>query len=87
MDLVNILEVVFNSDFRSALAYIGAGIAVFTGIGTAIAQGFVGAKAVEAIGRQPEVSGKIMVSMLLADAVCETSALYGLIIAFMLVAK
>lgn len=87
MELVNLLEVVFNSDFKSAVAYFAAGIAVFVGFATSIAQGKVAAKGVEAVGRQPEASGKIMVTMLLGQAVCETSALYGLIIAFMLLSK
>jgi F-type H+-transporting ATPase subunit c len=43
------------------LAYIGAGIAVLTGLGTGIGQGIAASKAVEAVGRQPEASGKITV--------------------------
>ena len=55
----------YNEFFKSGMAYIGAGIAVFTGVGAAIGEGNVAAKAVEAIGRQPEASGKITITMLI----------------------
>ncbi len=74
-------------ELASGLAYIGAGIAVFTGFGTAIGQGIAASKAVEAVGRQPEASGKITSTMLIGQAVAETTGLYGLIIAFILVSK
>ena len=51
-------------------------------IGPAISIGFIGAKAMEAIGRNPEASGKILVPMLLAAAFAEAIAIYALIIAF-----
>ena len=77
----------YNQFFTSGLAYLGAGLAVFTGIAPALGEGFVAGKAVEAIGRQPEASGKITVTMLVGQAVTETTGLYGLIIAFMLLGK
>ena len=87
--LTNLFEAVgqYNEFFASGLAYLGAGLAVFTGIGPAIGEGFVAGKAVEAIGRQPEASGKITVTMLVGQAVAETTGLYGLIIAFMVLGK
>jgi len=80
-----VLEVVPNEFYARGLAYIGAGIAVFTGFGTAIGQGIAASKAVEAVGRQPEASGKITTTMIIGQAVSETSALYGLLIAFILI--
>lgn len=62
---------------------IGAGIAVFTGVGSGIGEGMAAAKGVEAVGRQPEASGKITVTMLIGQAVAETTGLYGLIIAIL----
>ena len=53
-------------------------------IGPGIAIGMIGAKAVEAIGRNPEASGKILVPMLLAIAFAEAVAIYALIIAFII---
>lgn len=51
-------------------------------IGPGIGVGLIGAKAMEAIGRNPEASGKILVSMLLAAAFAEAIAIYALVIAF-----
>lgn len=51
-------------------------------IGPGLGIGFIGAKAMEAIGRNPEASGKILVSMLLAAAFAEAIAIYALVIAF-----
>lgn len=47
-----------------------------------LAIGFIGAKAMEAIGRNPEAAGKILVPMLLAAAFAEAIAIYALVIAF-----
>jgi F-type H+-transporting ATPase subunit c len=51
-------------------------------IGPALGIGLIGAKAMEAIGRNPEASGKILVPMLLASAFAEAVAIYALVIAF-----
>lgn len=48
----------------------------------AISIGYIGAKAMEAIGRNPEAAGKILVPMLLASAFAEAIAIYVLVIAF-----
>ena len=52
------------------------------GIGPALGIGYIGAKAMEAIGRNPEASGKILPAMLLAMAFAEAIAIYSLILAF-----
>ncbi|MFA6251585.1 MAG: ATP synthase F0 subunit C [Candidatus Paceibacterota bacterium] len=51
-------------------------------IGPAIGIGMIGAKAMEAIGRNPEASGKVLVPMLIASAFAEAIAIYALVIAF-----
>ena len=51
-------------------------------IGPGLGIGLIGAKAMEAIGRNPEASGKVLVSMLLAAAFAEAIAIYALVIAF-----
>lgn len=88
-NLFTVLEAVagHTEHFARGLAYIGAAVAVLAGFGAGIGEGMVAAKAVEAIGRQPEASGKITLTMLIGQAVVETSGLYGLIIAFILVGK
>lgn len=52
------------------------------GIVPALAVGLIGSKAMEAIGRNPEASGKILPAMLLAMAFAEAIAIYALILAF-----
>ena len=51
-------------------------------IGPGIGIGLIGAKAMEAVGRNPEASGKILVMMLIASAFAEAIAIYALVIAF-----
>ena len=51
-------------------------------IGPGLGIGFIGAKAMEAIGRNPEASGKILITMLIAAAFTEAIAIYALVIAF-----
>ena len=51
-------------------------------IAPAISIGWIGSKAMEAIGRNPEAAGKILVPMLLVAAFAEAVAIYALVIAF-----
>ena len=51
-------------------------------IGPAIGIGMIGAKAMEAIGRNPEAANKVLVPMLLAAAFAEAIGIYALVIAF-----
>lgn len=54
------------------------------GFGPALAIGFIGAKAMEAIGRNPESVNKLFVPMLLGMAFAEAIAIYALVITFIL---
>lgn len=63
---------------------LGAGIAMIAGLGPGIGEGYCGGKAVEAIARQPEASGAITKQMIIGDALAETTGLYSLIIALLL---
>lgn len=60
----------------------GGLIIAIGGIGPALAIGFIGSKAMEAVGRNPDASGKILPAMLLAMAFAEAIAIYSLILAF-----
>jgi F-type H+-transporting ATPase subunit c len=60
----------------------GGLIIAIGGIGPALAIGFIGARAMEALGRNPEASGKILPAMLLGMAFAEAIAIYSLILAF-----
>lgn len=65
------------------ISTLAKAIAIALGsIGPAIAIGMIGSKAMEAIGRNPEASGKVFVPMLLAAAFAEAIAIYALVIAF-----
>lgn len=54
------------------------------GCGPAIAVGLTFAKAMEAIGRNPESAGKLFVPMLLGAAFAEAIAIYSLVVVFIL---
>ena len=67
------------------LVPLAKAIAIGVGaIGPAIGIGMIGARAMEAIGRNPEAAGKILVPMLIASAFAEAIAIYALVIAFSL---
>ncbi len=63
---------------------VGAGLAMIAGIGPGIGQGFAAGKAAEAVGRQPEAKGDITSTMLFGCAVAESTGIYGLVIALLL---
>ena len=65
----------------STLIAIGAGIAVLAGIGIGIAT----SKAAEAVARQPEAEGKITKILLLGAALAEATAIYGFVIALLII--
>ena len=64
---------------------LGAGLAMIAGIGPGIGEGNAVAKACEAIGRQPECKGDVTTTMLMGCAIAETTGLYALIIAILLI--
>jgi F-type H+-transporting ATPase subunit c len=75
----------YNEFFSIGMAFLGAGLAVLTGIGPGIGQGYAAGKAVEAIGRQPEAAGTIRTTMIIGQALAETTGLYGLLVAIFLI--
>ena len=63
---------------------IGAGLAMIAGLGPGIGEGICGGNAVAAVGRQPEASGIVTRTMIIGDALAETTGLYSLLIAILL---
>ena len=63
---------------------LGAGFAMIAGIGPGIGEGNAVAKAFEAIGRQPESKGDVTTTMLMGCAIAETTGLYALVVAILL---
>ena len=83
--LLNILlqEAAQSSASRGYMgAAIGAGLAA---IGAGLGIGRIGSSAMEGIARQPEASGKIQGEMLIVAAFVEVVALFGAVIALLVV--
>jgi len=62
------------------LAAIGAGLAL---LGGGIGIGLIGKGAVEAVARQPEASGNILVYMVLTAALIEGATLFAVVVGFL----
>ena len=67
-----------------ACSAIGAGLALIAGIGPGVGQGIAAGPAAAAVGRNPGAKSDITSTMLLGQAVAETTGLYGLLIAIIL---
>ncbi len=78
------MENITGQDLIMACSAIGAGLAMIAGIGPGIGQGYAAGKGAEAVGRQPEAQGDIVRTMLLGAAVAETTGIYGLVVALIL---
>jgi F-type H+-transporting ATPase subunit c len=69
-------------------AFLGAGLgAGLTVIGAGLGIGKLAASAMEATGRQPEAAGEVRTSMIIAAALIEGAALFGLVICILLALK
>ena len=79
LNLVNVLA----SD-PTGMVYIGIGLMAF-GLGdSGIGEGYVCGKTMEAMGRNPEMYGKLRTGMILGCALTETTAIYSLLIALLM---
>lgn len=69
-----------------AASLLGAGMAMgFGAIGPGIGEGFAAGKACEAIGKRPEEAGLLTRTMLVGQAVSESTGIYSLVIALLLI--
>ena len=64
---------------------IGAAVAALTGIGAGVGTGLATYKAVDAIARQPEAESKISKALLLGCALAEATAIYGFVVALLII--
>ena len=71
-------------DFIYGCSAIGAGIAMIAGIGPGVGQGIAAGHGASAVGRKPGAQSQIQSTMLLGQAVAETTGLYGLVVAIIL---
>ena len=71
-------------DFIFGCSAIGAGLAMIAGLGPGIGKGIAAGHAASAVGRNPGAKGDITATMLLGQAVAETTGLYGFAVAAIL---
>lgn len=68
-----------------AAKVIAAGICMGLGaIGPAIGEGWIASSALQSIGRNPEVGDKLFTNMLVAMAVTESTGIYSLVVALVI---
>ncbi len=70
--------------FVLGMSAIGAGIAMIACLGIGIGQGFAAGKATEGVARQPEAQGDLLKTMLVGQAVTETTGIFAFIVAIVL---
>jgi len=75
---------IMNEYFIRGCSAIGAGLAVIAGIGPGVGQGIAAGFAASAVGRNPGAKSDVTSTMLLGQAVAETTGLYGLLVAMLL---
>ena len=64
---------------------IGSGLALIAGVGPGIGEGNAGARACEAIGRQPECKSDVTSTLILGVALSETTGIYGFVTGLLLI--
>ncbi|OUP50369.1 ATP synthase F0 subunit C [Lachnoclostridium sp. An181] len=74
-----------NEAFILGCSAIGAGIAMIAGVGPGVGQGYAAGQGAAAVGRNPGAKSDITSTMLLGQAVAETTGLYSLVIALILI--
>lgn len=68
-----------------AMKYLSAAIVMGLGaIGPALGEGYIGGKAMEAMGRNPKMADKIFTNMIVADAIAESTGIYSLVVALII---
>ena len=78
------MEGITNEGLILACSAIGAGLAMIAGIGPGVGQGIAAGHGAAAVGRNPGAKGDITSTMLLGQAVAETTGLYGFAVAIIL---
>ena len=69
-----------------ALALLSAGVCMGLGaIGPGVGEGLVGSKACEAIGKRPDEANLITKTMIIGQAISETTGIYALVVSLILI--
>jgi F-type H+-transporting ATPase subunit c len=72
--------------FLKAAAFLGAGLSMgFGAIGSGIGSGYPGGEACFGISQQPAASSQLTTNMLIGSAVCQTPAIFSMVVALMLI--
>ncbi|HKL03743.1 MAG: ATP synthase F0 subunit C [Cryomorphaceae bacterium] len=79
---MELLAVLLQAAADAGLAGIGAGLAA---VGAGMGIGKIGASALESMARQPEATGDIRANMIVAAALVEGVALFGVIVCLLVV--
>ena len=79
-----IILLVGEGDFSASLAF-GAGVAVLSGVGAGLGIGYATSKACAAVAYNPEADGKISKLLLLGSALAEATAIYGFVVALLII--
>jgi len=73
------------ADIATVAKYLAAGFVMGIGaIGSALGEGLVAAHALDGMARQPEMEGALMRTMIIGQAITETTGIYSLIVAIVL---
>mgnify|MGYP000051528183 CR=1 FL=1 len=73
-----------NEGLILACSAVGAGLAMIAGIGPGVGQGIAAGHGAAAVGRNPGAKSDITSTMILGQAIAETTGLYGLVVALIL---
>ena len=82
--LQNVVEGITDEGFILGMSALGAGIAMFAAAFSGLGQGQAAGQAAAAVGRQPEAKNDILQVMIAGQALAETSGIYGLLVALIL---
>jgi F-type H+-transporting ATPase subunit c len=67
-----------------AARLIGKGITTIAMFGSGVGQGYLIGKALEAMGRNPEMADQLFTRMIIGVALAESTAIYALVLFFLI---
>lgn len=76
---------VTSEGFILGMSALAAALVMFVALAIGIGQGLIGMRAVEGVARQPEAKSDILQTMVVGQAVTETTGIFAFIIAIVLV--
>ena len=69
---------------EAAAIALSKGLIIFTMLGTAVGEGIVAAAYMKAVGRNPKLEDSLFGKMVIAIALCESTAIYALVAFFLM---